>query len=269
MYSYAIHSRRFTPASVIDVQPVAFGNYHPANYEGWKGKEPMRLREALANSVNIASVHVVDDVGAQGVVDWAHALGITANMKPDLSLALGSYEVEPIELVDAYATFAAGGMYQPPVIVTRIVGPDGKDVELKALPLQCARVLDESEAFVITDMMTSVVDHGTAQRAKELHRPVAGKTGTSNESKDTWFCGFSTDIAAVVWIGYDDSKPLGYAETGGGTALPAWVSFMKIAEQGKAPTEFPRPAGVTDKQIDTHTGKLAYPDDPDSMSETF
>lgn len=268
VYSYALHTHTYTPATVIDVSPRAFGNYHPANYEGWKGKDPLRLREALANSVNVAAVTVINDVGPAGVVDWAHALGIASTLKPDLSLALGSYEVLPMEMVDAYATFAAGGTYAPTVIVTRITGPDGKDVELKPLPPP-RRVLDEAEAFLITDMMTSVVDHGTAVRAKELRRPVAGKTGTSNEAKDTWFCGFSTDIAAVVWVGYDDAKPLGFGETGGSTALPSWVSFMKAAHQGKAPTEFPRPPGIVEKSIDTHTGKLAYPEDPDVMNELF
>ncbi len=269
VYSYALHTHEFTPATMVDVTPQVFGNgYRPANYEGWKGKDPLRLREALANSVNIAAVKVIDSVGPSGVVGWAHALGISSTLKPDLSLALGSYEVLPIELVDAYATFAAGGTYAPTVIVTRITGPDGKDVELKAQVPE-RRVLEETEAYLITNMMTSVVDHGTAVRAKELKRPVAGKTGTSNDAKDTWFCGFSTDIAAVVWVGYDDAKPLGSAETGGMTALPAWVSFMKAAHQGKAANEFPRPAGIVEKSIDTHTGKLAYPDDPDVMNEVF
>jgi penicillin-binding protein 1A len=269
VYSYAVHTHEFTPATLVDVTPQVFGNgYKPANYEGWKGTDPLRLREALANSVNIAAVKVIDEVGPTGVVDWAHALGIASTLKPDLSLALGSYEVLPIEMVDAYATFAAGGTYAPTVLVTRITGPDGKDVELRA-PIPPRRVLEETEAYVITDMMTSVVDHGTAVRAKELKRPIAGKTGTSNEAKDTWFCGFSADIAAVVWVGYDDAKPLGFAETGGTTALPSWVSFMKAAHQGKAVTEFPRPPGIVEKSIDTHTGKLAYPDDPDVMNEVF
>ena len=109
-------------------------------------------------------------------------------MKPDLSLALGSYEVEPLELAGAYATFAAGGMYEEPHLVTKIVGPDGKDVELKPLPPP-RRVLDEAEAYVTTSMLTSVIDHGTGARARSLGRPLAGKTGTSNASKDTWFAG--------------------------------------------------------------------------------
>ncbi|RYZ62875.1 MAG: penicillin-binding protein, partial [Proteobacteria bacterium] len=189
VYSYALHSRRFTPASLLDINPQQFGTYKPSNYEGWTAKDPLRLREILAQSVNIGAVRVLDDVGPANVVSWAQALGITSHLGPDLSLALGSYEVEPFELCGAYATFAAGGMYEEPRIVTRIVGPDGKEIELPhAAPAR--RVLEDAEAFLITDMMTSVVDHGTATRAKALGRPVAGKTGTSNQSKDTWFAGY-------------------------------------------------------------------------------
>ncbi len=269
VYSYALHARRYTPASLIDVQPRAFGNYKPANYEGWTNTDPLRLREALANSVNVAAVTVLEDVGPANVVDWAKALGIDSTLKPDLSLALGSYEVRPIELAGAYATFAAGGMYEEPRLVTRIVGPDGKDVELKPPPPP-RRVLEPAEAFLITNMLESVVDRGTAKAAKSLGRRVAGKTGTSNEAKDTWFAGFSPEIAAVVWVGYDDNKPLGSGETGGSTALPAWMSVMDAAHKGKPRAEFARPPGVTTVAIDPKSGKLrAEGDDQETMDEVF
>lgn len=269
VYSYAIHSRRYTPATLIDVHPRAFGTYKPSNYEGWTSADPLRLREALANSVNIASVTVLDDVGPQNVVDWAKALGVSSKLEPDLSLALGSYEVKPIELAGAYATFAAGGMYEEPSLVTRIVGPDGKDVTLKPAPPP-RRVLEPAEAFVITNMMESVVDHGTAQKAKALGRRVAGKTGTSNESKDTWFAGFSPEITAVTWVGYDDNKPLGAGEAGGVTALPAWVAVMDAAHKGKPRSEFARPPGVTTVAIDPKTGKLkAEGSEGDPLDEVF
>ncbi len=113
VYSYAIHSRRYTPATLVNVEPALFsGNYQPGNYEGWTGTDPLRLREVLANSVNVGAVRVLEDVGPASVVDWAKGLGITSTLKPDLSLALGSYEVHPIEMVSAYATFAGGGMYE-------------------------------------------------------------------------------------------------------------------------------------------------------------
>jgi penicillin-binding protein 1A len=269
VYSYAIHARRFTPASLIDVRPAAFeGGYRPANYEGWTASDPLRLREALANSVNVVAVRVLADVGPANVVEWGHALGIRSTMKPDLSLALGSYEVLPTELCGAYVTFAAGGEYQEPALITRIVGPDGKDVALDP-PVPSRRVLDPAEAYVTTSLLTSVVDHGTGVAAKHLGRPLAGKTGTSNASKDAWFAGYSTDLAAVVWVGYDDGKSLGGAETGASAALPAWVTFMKAADEKRPASEFPRPPGVTTVVIDTHTGALPLPGDPDTMEEIF
>jgi penicillin-binding protein 1A len=269
VYSYAVHSRRYTPATLVDVRPATFaGGYHPANYEGWASTDPLRLREALANSVNVVAVRVLDDVGPANVVEWAQSLGIREPLKPDLSLALGSYEVEPIELAGAYATFAAGGEYEETRLVTRIVGPDGKDVGLPPLPPP-RRVLDEAESYVVTDMLESVVDHGTGQRAKELRRPVAGKTGTSNLSKDTWFAGYTTETAAVVWVGYDDGKPLGAAEQGAVTALPAWVAFMKAASDKKPPSQFPRPPGVVSVTIDAKSGKLPYSGDTATVDEVF
>ncbi|MBL0195927.1 MAG: PBP1A family penicillin-binding protein [Myxococcales bacterium] len=271
VYSYALHSRRFTAASLIDVNPQAFGGfgpYKPTNYEGWTGKDPLRLREALAGSVNIVAVRVLESVGPANVVDWAKAFGIRSTMKPDLSLALGSYELEAIELVGAYTTLAAGGVYEEPRVVTKIVGPDGKELELRPRP-PARRVLEPDVAYLTTHLMTSVIDHGTAQRAKVLGRPLAGKTGTTNDSKDTWFAGFSTDIAAVTWVGYDDGKPLGGAEAGGTTALPAWIAFMKAAHEGRPKSEFPRPGGLVDVKIDKHTGKLANPGDEDAMTELF
>ncbi len=269
VYSYALHSRRFTPATLVDPTPDVFeGGYRPSNFEGWEGRDPLRLREALANSVNVAAVRVLRDVGPANVLPWAQALGITSQMKPDLSIALGSYEVRPIELAGAYATFAAGGTYEEPHLVLRIVGPDGKDVPLPDLS-PSRRVLDEAEAYVVTSMLESVVDHGTAARAKSLGRPLAGKTGTSNGPKDTWFAGYSTETAAVAWVGFDDGRTLGAAEQGAVTALPAWMAFMKVAMAGKPAVDFPRPSGVVTVAIDARTGELPYPDDPDVMDEVF
>ena len=269
VYSYALHARQFTPATLIDPRADVFpGGYRPSNYEGYAGTDPIRLREALANSVNVAAVRVLLEVGPANVVQWAQSLGIESPMKPDLSLALGSYEVEPMELAGAYATFAAGGVYEEPHLVMKIIGPDGKEVELKPRPPP-RRVLDESEAFVMTSMLTSVVDHGTAARAKMLGRPLAGKTGTSNASKDTWFAGYSPETCAVVWIGYDDGKSLGAGETGASVALPAWMDLMKLAHEHKPVADFARPAGVVTVRIDRKTGKLPPDEDTDTMDEVF
>jgi penicillin-binding protein 1A len=269
VYSYAVHARAYTAASLIDPKDDHFpGGYHPANYEGHADANPMRLREALANSVNVAAVRVLLDVGPANVVAWAQSLGIESPMKPDLSLALGSYEVEPLELAGAYATFAAGGVYEEPHLVTKIVGPDGKELELKPRPPP-RRVLDEAEAYVTTNLLTSVIDHGTGWRAKLLGRPLAGKTGTSNASRDTWFAGYSPETCAVVWVGYDDGKSLGAGETGASVALPAWMELMKIAHEHKPPADFPRPAGVVTVRIDRRSGRLPPDEDTDTMDEVF
>ena len=269
VYSYALHSRRFTPATLVDPSPDVFeGGYRPSNFEGWRGHDLLRLREALANSVNVAAVRVLREVGPANVVGWAQALGIESPMRPDLSLALGSYELRPIELAGAYATFAAGGTYAEPYLVDSIVGPDGKEVAMPARPPP-RRVLDEPEAYVMTNMLTSVIDHGTGARAKALGRPLAGKTGTSNGPKDAWFAGYSAEIAVVVWIGYDDGHPLGGAEQGATAALPAWMAFIKAASEGKPRVDFARPPGVVTVVIDQKTGALPYPDDPDVFDEVF
>jgi penicillin-binding protein 1A len=269
VYSYALHSRRFTLATLVDPTPDAFeGGYRPTNFEGWQGRDPLRLREALAQSVNVAAVRVLHDVGPSNVVAWAEALGIQSPMKADLSLALGSYEVRPLELAGAYATFAAGGVYEEPQIVLRIVAPDGRELGVPPPP-PARRVLDDDEAYVVTSMLTSVIDHGTGARAKSLGRPLAGKTGTSNGPRDTWFAGYSPDITAVSWVGYDDGRPLGNAEQGAVTALPAWMSFMKAAHEGRPRADFAQPAGIVTVAVDQRTGRLPYVDDSDVLDEVF
>jgi penicillin-binding protein 1A len=131
------------------------------------------------------------------------------------------------------------------------------------------RVLSAEEAYLITSLMRGVVEHGTAQRARALGRPLAGKTGTTNLAKDTWFVGFSTELAAAVWVGYDDALPLGWGEAGATTALPAWMSFMKVAHDKKPPTEFPKPAGIVTVNVDPATGLLPYPGQDNAIEEEF
>ena len=259
LYSYALHSRRFTPASILDLTKK-------------NGKEELSYREsvrtAIAESDNSAADKLLDEVGAANVVEWARALGITTNLEPTPSLALGAYEVIPIELCGAFVAFADGGEYELPKLVSRIVAPGGKVLPLPASP-PARRVLSTDEAYLITSLLRGVVERGTAQRAKALGRPLAGKTGTTNLAKDTWFVGYSTDIAAAVWVGYDDALPLGWGEAGAVTALPAWMSFMKVASDGKPPTEFPRPGSIVTANVDPATGLLPYPGQTDAIEEEF
>ncbi|MEI9949654.1 MAG: transglycosylase domain-containing protein [Pseudomonadota bacterium] len=259
LYSYALHSRRFAPASVLDLTK-----------KNGKGLLSYResVRTAIAESDNAAAEKLIEEVGAANVVEWAHALGITTNLKPTPSLALGAYEVIPIELCNAFVTFANGGAFELPKLVTRIVAPGGKVLPLPASP-PARRVLSPEEAYLTTSLLRGVVERGTAQRARSLGRPLAGKTGTTNEAKDTWFVGYSTEIAAAVWVGYDEPLPLGWGEAGAATALPAWISFMKVASEGKPPTEFPKPGSIVTANVDPASGLLPYPGQTDAIEEEF
>jgi penicillin-binding protein 1A len=207
-------------------------------------------------------------VGAPNVVSWAHALGIESELRPTPSLALGAYEVTPLELTNAYVTFANGGELEAPRLVSSIVAPGGNPLPLPPTPPR-RRVMTPEEAYLTTSLLRSVVESGTAQRAKALGRPVAGKTGTTNEAKDAWFVGYSTELVVGVWVGYDDPVPLGWGEAGSATALPAWLSFMKAAHQGHPSTDFPRPGSIALVSVDPQTGLLAYPGQTDAVEEEF
>ena len=268
VYSYAIHSRQMTAASIVETNPQALHGYKPDNYDEGEGKTPKRLRDALAESVNVAAVWSLEKVGASNVVAWTHALGVESKLGPDLSLALGSYEVTPREMAGAYATLAAGGVYEQPILVKKITGPNGAEVKLPD-PTPSRRVMEEAEAYVITSLLTSVVQDGTGKRARALGRPIAGKTGTSNQAKDAWFVGYSTDVACAVWTGFDDPTPLGAGEAGASAALPAFVDFMREAHKKRPAADFPVPPGVSRVAIDPETGLRAYPGQANAIDEVF
>lgn len=268
VYGAAIAGRKVTPASLIDPTPVNFNGYAPKNFEPWNGTEMVRLRDALAASINIVAVRVTNDIGPKAVIDFARSAGITSKLDPHLAIALGAYEVTPLELATAYTTIAAGGVFEPYQLITRIIGPDGKELPLPGRPPP-TRAFGEAESYLLTSLMTSVVEKGTATGAKVLGRPVAGKTGTSNDQRDAWFAGFTPDIVTVAWVGYDEPRPLGYGEFGGRTALPAWVSFMKDATKTKPRADFPRPPGVITVKIDPRTGKMPFAGQEDAIDEVF
>jgi penicillin-binding protein 1A len=154
------------------------------------------------------------------------------------------------------------------VIIRKIKGPGGQPVALPPAP-PSRRVMEPEVAYLTTSLMRSVVEVGTARRAQSLGRPVAGKTGTTNDARDAWFVGYSTDIVAAVWVGYDDAVPLGPGESGAATALPAWVEFMKAAHRDKPKTSFPRPGSIVVVRIDPSTGLLARVDQEDAVEEEF
>ena len=268
VYGTALRSRRYTPATLVIDAPGVYDDWRPSNYETWGFQGELRLREALANSINQVAVRVIEDVTPPEVVSFATELGISTELEPTLALALGASDVRPIEMVNAYATFPAGGRWEPWQLITRIEGPDG-DVELPATE-EPRDVMTPAEAYVLTSMMTSVVHHGTARRARRLRRPLAGKTGTSNEARDAWFVGFSAELVAGVWVGFDDRRPLGRRESGARSALPIWIELMEHAHEGRARAEFAMPSeGVETARIDPATGLLAYEGQEDAIDEVF
>ncbi|HEX6764931.1 MAG TPA: penicillin-binding transpeptidase domain-containing protein, partial [Polyangiaceae bacterium] len=269
VYSYALSSRRFSPASVLTL-PNHPDKAHPPPPDAGPlaPTRTIALRAAIAKSDNDAATKLLEEVGAPNVVTWAHALGIEAELKPTPSLALGAYEVTPLEITNAFVTFANGGELEPPRLILSILGPGGKELPLPATPPR-RRVMSPEEAYLTTSLLKSVVENGTGQRAKALGRPVAGKTGTTNDAKDAWFVGYSTELAAGVWVGYDDPIPLGWGEAGSATALPVWLSFMKTAHEGRPATDFPRPGSIAVVAVDPATGLLAYPGESDAVEEEF
>lgn len=262
----AIRSRRYTPATIVLDAPGVYDDWRPSNYEAWSFEGGMRLREALARSVNQVAVRVIEEVGPPEVARLAAEMGIGTDLDPSLSLALGASDVRPAELVNAYATLAAGGRYAPYRLVTAIVGPDGRQLELP--PREPPRdVLTSAESYVVTDMLTSVIREGTGRRARRLQRPVAGKTGTSNDVRDAWFVGYTAERVAGVWVGYDDRRTLGRRESGSRTALPIWVEVMAAGTRGRPATPFPRPSGVVSVTVDAESGLLPYEGQTEGLVE--
>lgn len=268
VYARAIQSHRFTAASLVVDAPAVYDEWKPRNYEQWNYQGAVRLRQALARSINMVAIRVVEDIGVHDVAEFARQDGITTKLEEDMALALGASGVKPIELTNAYATFAAGGRWAPTRIVTRIVAPDGARVPLE--PGEPARdVMSPGEAYVMTSMLRSVVTEGTGAPAQRLGRAVVGKTGTSNEARDAWFVGYSPSVVAGVWVGFDDQRSLGKRETGTRTALPIWIDVMETADQTPKETDFAMPSGVIVARIDPASGLLAYEGQEDAFDEVF
>lgn len=229
VYGAAIEAGMATPDTRVTDEKRTYRSHGrpwtPRNYKGsWDGK-PHSLRDALARSINSIAVEIAQRVGPDKVVDFARRTGITSPLRADLPLALGASGVTPMELTNAYATLAAGGMYGEPILVTRIIDRHGK-VRFRA-NAKLTRVLTVKVAHALSDMLGEVVRRGSARKAK-VGRPVAGKTGTTNRARDAWFVGFSPRLAAAVWVGWDDRQPMAKG-SGGKLALPIWASFMRAA----------------------------------------
>jgi penicillin-binding protein 1A len=268
VYAAALE-RGYTPASVVLDAPISFPDgsgklWTPKNY-GDRYYGPTPLRVALNRSLNTVSVRLADDIGAVALAKSLDRFGFDRKFAPHLSVALGAEEVTPLDLVRAYGVFATLGNRFDPIFITRVTDDDGRTIgEWKP---RFERALDPTIAYLVTNMLETVVKFGTGRRALQLGRPVAGKTGTTNDSHDAWFVGYSPDLLAGVWVGYDADRSLG-RETGGRAALPIWVDFMQGALADRPPVDFPRPKGIVEVQIDPATGLRAVPGG-ESETEVF
>jgi penicillin-binding protein 1A len=320
IYAAALE-KGMTPASIIDDSQVEYESgkekaWKPKNYDNiYRG--PVTMREALTNSINVVSVKILESIGVSAAIEYAQKLGITSPMSNNLTLALGSSSLTPMELTSAYAVFASGGYRTTPYFVTKVLDRDGnvleevaepklpvfagissagtaaegedgdraKAAETAMQPLQPLQlgtsaasngtqpsivpVIPPETAFIMTNLMESVVTSGTGGRARALGRPVAGKTGTTNDMKDAWFVGYVPQLVAGVWVGYDQERSLGYGGSGGQAAAPIWTEFMQRALAGVPIKQFATPPNVTFALINPRTGRLARTGTPGAVQECF
>jgi len=259
VYGAALASRNFTASSLISDSPEIYEKWRPTNYERDVYRGDIRMRVALTNSVNTVAIKLLDATGIEQVHAFAKKAGIESELAPNLSIALGTSEVTPYELMRAYLTLARGGERIEPTLIREV--RVGKRV-VWAPKREPESAIEDAVAFVVTSLMTSVVQDGTGRGAKKLGVPVAGKTGTSAEARDAWFAGFTTEFVAVAWVGFDTPKPVGRKESGGRAALPIWLAAMKAANAQRPGKGFLPPPSVTVRKIDVTTGQLAALDAP-------
>jgi len=310
IYSAAIE-HGFTAASIINDAPVVFDDpgleavWRPENYSG-KFFGPTRLRVALFKSRNLVSIRLLRAVGIATAVEYLQRFGFDAERIPqDLSLALGSGGVTPLEMATGYAVLANGGFRVTPYFVDRIEASDGslwyqadplrvcrdcEDDESMALDSasdpglddvvladdgagesgHALRVLSPQNAWIMNSLMRDVIKRGTGRRALRLkRRDLAGKTGTTNDQQDAWFSGFNPKLVTITWVGFDQLGPLGRRETGAGAALPMWIDFMRVALDGVPQEILAQPDGLVTVRIDSESGMLASASQPGAVFETF
>lgn len=270
-YGAALATGRFAPTSLLLdepftwIDPISDEPYEPRNYDqehrGW-----ITMRQAFEGSRNVPAVRMIHDVGPEHVVALARRLGIRGDLPAVLSITLGSGGVTLQEMVSAYSAFPNQGVRMEPFFVSRILDRNGRELE-RFYP-ETASVIPADLAYVITHLLEGVVARGTAVGARQLGRPVAGKTGTTNDFTDGWFIGFDPEIAAGVWIGRDKNGTLGERESGARVALPAWVRFMKAARPNAPRDGFRAPPTVALVPVDLESGQPAGAG-PNTIIEAF
>jgi len=306
LYSAALDNG-FTPATVVLDAPFVIDD--PRMEEAWRPENstgdfggPTRLREALVKSRNLVSIRVLQTIGMAPALAYTERFGFErASLPRNLTLSLGTMSATPLQVAAGYAVFANGGHRIQPWFIERIVDPQGKVVfeaaprqvapqcdaplpempegdTVTAQPVGCGlpvtqvapRVISAQNAWLMTDMLREVITRGTGRRALALgRRDVAGKTGTTNEARDTWFNGYNAALVASVWVGFDQSRPLGEGEEGSRTAVPIWTAFMAEALRDVPETSWPSPGGLVQVRISPATGELASADDPQAIFESF
>ena len=264
IYSAALE-KGFTPATVINDAPLTFTaaqtgseEWEPKNYDG-KFEGPMRLRTALMKSKNLISVRILQAISPQYAQDYIARFGFDPKMHPPyLTMALGAGNATPMQMAAAYSVFANGGYRVTPYFIERVEDARG-NVLMAAKPVAAGagaeRAIDARNAFIMTTIMRDVVRAGTGARAMKLGRgDLAGKTGTTNEFVDAWFCGFNSELVAVAWIGFDTPHTLGRNETGSQAALPIWMGYMGAALKGVPEQPLSPPGGVVSVRVNPDTG---------------
>ena len=254
IYSAALE-KGFTPATVINDAPLFFDSgvtggqpWEPRNYDNtFDG--PMSMRTALKKSKNMVSIRILQAVGTQNAQDWIGRFGFEADKHPAyLTMALGAGSVTPMQMATAYSVFGNGGYRINPYLITKITDQQGRTLVETPAPVrdESSRAIAPRNAFIMSSLLQEVTRSGTAARAQAmLKRPdLYGKTGTTNDSIDTWFVGYQPTLTAAVWMGYDKPKKLGDRETGGGLSLPIWINFMETALKSTPVADMPVPAGV-------------------------
>jgi penicillin-binding protein 1A len=293
-YSLAIEEHEYNPATIIIDSAIVYDDpenqnrWKPENYEhDFKGK--LTVHTALVNSMNVPSIKVLDVVGIKENIAWAHRLGITSPLREELGLALGASCVKPWDMLNVYSVFNMGGRRPKLNVIRKVTDRFGRvlinntsykdpwqawdekfDRAYDRLVNPMERLLSSQSNYILTHLLKGVATRGTGARSKRLGKPVAGKTGTTNDSADAWFMGFTHDVVTGVWVGNDEPKdPLGRGENGSRAALPIWLQFMQKVLAERPQAEFDVPPGIAFARIDPLTGLLARPDTPQSVLEAF
>ena len=269
----AAFDKGMTPVTRLVDAPVVLsdpsspdGLWKPNNFDG-KFLGPTTLRTALVQSRNIITIKILQDIGIDYAAAYAVNMGISSPLNRNLSLALGTSGVTLLEMVRAYGVLANQGQKATPFFIKKIVDRTGHVFEESHVRVE--QVIDPAVAFISAHVMQDVVESGTGRRVRSIGRPVAGKTGTTDDTRDAWFIGFTPSLVTGVWVGFDQERSLGRQEVGGRAAAPIWLYYMERVLKGKPVEVFPVPAGIVFAKVDARTGLPVKGSSKDAIFECF